>query len=552
MSVLTADAPTPPGTSATEHAPHLGWAVAGLSAAAGAIHFAMVPGHAGGSLVDPVGFAVVGWFQLLVAGAILADRAGRTLYRVAVVGNVAVLGLWLWSRTAGLPVGSHSGVAEDFGTVDGISALLEVGLVLVAARILLAPRDERLAVGRVMPVLAAVAALGLATTAITSTEAAEHGGPGHAHGAGEAADGHAHGGAADPAAHTALMTEIDASRCDTGFNIPAYWDETAYLGVDTYQGGAMATTTAEHAHDATGGGGATPTTEVDPTGGRGSEDLDRLVALTSLSSGGELAAAQLVSKLGEVDQDTYDAWLWWLKSSGTVGGSHEHAATAPGDSGGHGGHAGPQPWTAMTDQAECDRLAEELDLARATGLKYPTAADAEEAGWVRVTPYVPGIAAHYMKFSLVDGEFAIDEPEMLLYDGNEDDAHIVGLSYYLIHEGESEPTQGFTGANDHGHRHIGLCSGPDGVIGDSTTTPEQCAAMGGRKADGSKAWMSHAWVIPGCESPWGVFSAASPLLDSALSDASGENDGACSASAVRDRYGLGAVPTAQPTSTGGG
>jgi hypothetical protein len=207
---------------------------------------------------------------------------------------------------------------------------------------------------------------------------------------------------------------------------------------------------------------------------------------------------------------------------------------------------------AMTDRAECDRLAEELTLARDTGLKYPTAADAEAAGWVRVTPYVAGIAAHYMNFDHVDGEFAIDEPEMLLYDGNEDDAHIVGLSYYIIHEGESEPTQGFTGANDHGHRHIGLCTGPGGVIGDSTTTEEQCAAMGGRKASGSKAWMSHAWVIPGCESPWGVFSAASPLLDGALSDDSGQNDGACSASAVRDRYGMGEVPSAAPASTGGG
>jgi hypothetical protein len=50
--------------------------------------------------------------------------------------------------------------------------------------------------------------------------------------------------------------------------------------------------------------------------------------------------------------------------------------------------------------------------------------------------------------------------------------------------------------------------------------------------------MSHAWVVPGCESPWGVFSAASPVLDRALGDTSGENDGGCAGTAVRARYGL--------------
>lgn len=545
MSALAADAPPTDATSA--RAPHLGWVVAGLSAAAGAIHFAMVPGHAGGSLVDPVGFAVVGWFQVLVAAAILSDRAGKGVYRAAVVGNLVVLGLWVWSRTAGLPVGSHAGEAEDASFVDGTSALLEVALVLVAARILLAPGEERLARGRLTPVLAGVAALALATTAITSDDAAGHGGAGHAHG-----DPAAHAAGADHHAtegdgHAALMAEIDSTRCDTELNIPAYWQEAEALGVDTYQGGAMATTSADH-H----GGTAAPTTTApDPTGGRGSADLDLLVTLTGQSAGGEGAAAALVSTLAEVDQETYDAWLWWMRSSGTAGGGHAHDASAPGDSGGHGGHAGPQPWTALTDQAECDRLAEEIALARDTALKYPTAADAERAGWVRVTTYVPGIAAHYMNFDHVDGEFEITEPEMLLYDGNDDDAHIVGLSYYLVHEGDAEPTQGFTGGNDHYHRHVGLCVGAGGVIGDSTTTEEQCAAMGGRKATSDDKWMSHAWVVPGCESPWGVFSAASPLLDSQLDDESGDNDGHCSASAGRDRYGLASGPTATPTRAGG-
>ncbi|CAN5762442.1 hypothetical protein BH23ACT2_BH23ACT2_01380 [soil metagenome] len=394
--------------------------------------------------------------------------------------------------------------------------------------------------GRLAPALAAVAALGLATIVITSPEAAEHGGGGD----------HDH----DEGGQEAVMDQIDAERCDTGFNPTAYWEETEYLDVDVYEGGAMSATEHAPGHDDADAGytngdegadTATTTSEPDPTGGRGSAALDELVSRTSLAGGGEIAASQLVTALADADDEVYDDWLWWLRESGTLA-HDDHDSAATGDAGGHGGHVGPQPWVAMTDPAECDLLAEELALARETALSYPTAADATEAGWTRVAPYVPGIAAHYMNFSLVDGEFAVDEPEMILYDGNGPEARVVGLSYYITLDGETAPTQGFTGANDHSHRHVGLCTGPGGVIGDSTTTAEECEARGGTKADGSNGWMSHAWVVPGCESPWGVFSAASPVLDGDLSATSGENDGGCSASGVRDRYDMGEPTELQP------
>jgi hypothetical protein len=50
-----------------------------------------------------------------------------------------------------------------------------------------------------------------------------------------------------------------------------------------------------------------------------------------------------------------------------VGHGHDgHDAAAPGDNAGHGGHLGPQGWLAMVDQTQCDRLADELEVARAT------------------------------------------------------------------------------------------------------------------------------------------------------------------------------------------
>ena len=502
--------------------PHLGWVAAGASAAAGVIHLAMAPVHADAGLTDPLGFAVVGWFQLTVAALILVGKDHRRLYAVALLGNLAVSGLWVWSRTVGLPLGSHAGESEAVGAVDLAAVGLQAVVVLVAARILLA--SERPSIGRVAPAMAAVAALGLATVVLASPETASHGGGGHTHG--DSATGDHHGSDGD---HSDLMAQIDAVRCDRDFNHDSYWEEAEYLGVDTYFGGAMSADEHSHAAEA-------PEVEPDPTGGRGSVGLDVLVQYTSLAGGGELSAAQMVAQLGEADDETYEAWRWWLRNKlNGGGGGHGHGETA--DSGAHDSHVGPQAWVAMTDQEECDTLAAELEQARAVALKYPTAGDAMDAGWVRVAPYLPGIASHFMRYEYVDGVFDIDEPEMILYDGNDRDARVVGLSYYINHDGTDPPTQGFTGPNDHFHRHIGLCQGAGGVIGDSATTAEECEALGGRKADGSRGWMNHVWIVPGCESPWGVFSAASPLLENELSAASGTSEG-CAASGVRDRYGL--------------
>jgi hypothetical protein len=511
----------------------LGILLAGLTGGAGLIHLVMVPEHAGGgSWIDPVGFAVVGWLQIALAVVFLLRRGTRALAVGTAVLNAAALGVWIWARTVGLPFGAHEGVVEDVGLIDGVCAGLEATAVVVA--LVMAAAPSRLRVGLLVPSIAAVAVLGLATVGITSPSTAEHAGGGHPHGD-EATSGHDHGTAqVDAAAHDDQMAAIDAERCDLGFNPKSYWTEAATLGVDTYGGGSMDMSVAA--------GDITDVVGADE--GRGSAGLDRLVAATSKAdSGAEADAAGLVVALAEADDADYKAWrVWMAQRASTASGGHAHgssgSAAAPDDNGGHGGHAGPTPWKAIVDQEQCVALAQELEKARDTALSLPTAADAMAAGYVRVTRYVPGIAAHYMKFPYVDGEFHIDQPEMVLYDGNEPEARVVGLSYYLIQPGDAEPTQGFTGDNDHYHRHVGLCTGKGGVIGDSSTTKEECAELGGVKADGSLGWMSHAWVVPGCESPWGVFSGASPLLDRALSDASGTNDGACSASSGRDRYDL--------------
>jgi len=516
------------------------WLVAGASAGAGLIHLSVIAEHSGGQVVVPVGFAVTGVAQLAVAVALLGRRATRGTLGLAIAVNALATGAWVWSRTAGLPFDPYGGAPEAAGTLDVTSAILQAVAITLAVGLLVAPRVK------VPPALAGAVALGaiaIAAVVVVNPETpaadtqmvaatgaaaapAAAGGDGHGHAHGAAATSTA---AAAPGDHAADMLRIDRARCDLGFNPKAYWDEAYAMNVDTYGGGSMTMTP--------------PSTVADITrprllDGKGSEHLDRMISLTSVSSG-EGAAAQLVLALGDATDEEYDAWRRWVAANP---GGH---SDAPEDATGQPtppsmGHPGPAPWTAMVDRAQCDRLEAELAEAREVSERFPTVADAEEAGYFKVTGYVPGIAAHYMNFGIVDETFELDKPEMLLFDGTEPGSRIVGLSYYLQQEGTAGPTQGFVGDNDSYHRHFGLCFKPgEGIVGDSTTTPEECAARGGFKLDGFAGWMSHAWVVPGCESPWGVFSGENPLLDDAMEEASGEEGSeGCAASESRDRYDL--------------
>lgn len=511
------------------------WLLAGLLTGAGIIHASVILGHRADDPTLAMGFALVAWFQIGTAYLVLRNPRSQPLLGAIVLGNLAVLGAWAISRTSGLPFDLHGGVAEPAALLDVVASAFAAGAVVLALAGLLVHRH----VTGPVSVASAGALLGLATmvmvvppstssvTTVSASGAAaghDHGGHSHAGGAGHGDEG------SDPmGGHAAEMLAVDRARCDLAFNPQAYWDEALAMGIDTYAGGDM--DAGAHGQSAL-GDVAGPSALVS----RGTPHLDRLISLAGLAES-EAAAARFIAELSEASDAEYEAYRAWYRAN-MAGQGHAHDESPSGDSPTpHMGHVEPQPWRAMVDQVACDRLAEELETARQVAETYPTTADATAAGWVRVTPYLPGIAAHYMNFSLVDGTFELDKPEMLLYDGTEPDSRIVGLSYYIQLEGDNQPTQGFTGTNDHYHRHIGLCVGAGGVIGDSTTTEEECAERGGVKASGTDGWMSHAWVVPGCESPWGVFSAVNPVLDAALNEATGTEEG-CAASEAAARYDL--------------
>ena len=77
--------------------------------------------------------------------------------------------------------------------------------------------------------------------------------------------------------------------------------------------------------------------------------------------------------------------------------------------------------------------------------------------------------------------------------------------------------EGFVGPNDHWHRHTNTCvkfGGGKIVIpfaADSDVTESMCDAQHGQFMRRT-SWMVHAWVVPGYESPLGVFSHDNPNL----------------------------------------
>jgi hypothetical protein len=198
--------------------------------------------------------------------------------------------------------------------------------------------------------------------------------------------------------------------------------------------------------------------------------------------------------------------------SGTAGSGGDQTAVIQEEEHGARGMVVQQPLT----QGEHVTLEQQMALARTVVAKYPTVKDAVAAGYSQSTVYVPCIGAHYTNTGLA-GSFNPATPSELLYDGTAPDSKIVGLSYLVYHPGGAP--DGFAGTNDHWHQHNangGLCLRGGLVVGAESTSQAQCEALGGHKTLLTDIWMLHAWVVPGFECTWGVFSGECPQLGGKL------------------------------------
>lgn len=65
-----------------------------------------------------------------------------SVYLAGVVGNLAIMALWIVTRTVGVPAGPETGSVDAVGLLDAVSKLLETGLVGCLALLLLALRKQ--------------------------------------------------------------------------------------------------------------------------------------------------------------------------------------------------------------------------------------------------------------------------------------------------------------------------------------------------------------------------------------------------------------------------
>ena len=119
--------------------------VAGLSAGAAGIHFAVAPAHLAEQALEGYFFVGVAIAQAL--WAILVPRyPHRRLLAVGAAANLLVAGLWLVVRLRGLPIGEEPWTPEPFGFTDTVAAGFEVA---IAASVLLLVTRVRLPVRRI-------------------------------------------------------------------------------------------------------------------------------------------------------------------------------------------------------------------------------------------------------------------------------------------------------------------------------------------------------------------------------------------------------------------
>jgi hypothetical protein len=110
------------------HAARLRAMVAVLMLAAGWVHLAYLESHWDQWWAYGAFFLVVGVAQGLFAVLILA-RPRPWVAAAGIAGTLAVIGVYVLSRTIGMPVGPHADFAERAETVDLATAAAELGVV---------------------------------------------------------------------------------------------------------------------------------------------------------------------------------------------------------------------------------------------------------------------------------------------------------------------------------------------------------------------------------------------------------------------------------------
>ncbi len=179
-------------------------ALALASIGAGAIHIALGPEHMSEWNVLGTAFYSAGTL-LVLFGLLLLRRAGRAVLVTGALGSLALIGVWLVSRTSGLPVGPQAFQPEGYGVADLICVGLEAVVALGALTLLRRPAAGLVPAGRgtARIVLSGVAVAVFASTGVAVAA------PSHDHGA--------------PCPTTAVTSGVDANKNGADDGIEAYF-----------------------------------------------------------------------------------------------------------------------------------------------------------------------------------------------------------------------------------------------------------------------------------------------------------------------------------------
>lgn len=107
-----------------------------FSLGAAGLHFAVAPDHFGEYWLFGAFFVVCAWLQAAWSAAIVS-RPSKLLLSIGVAGNLALAGLWLYTRLVAVPLGPDAGMPEVFGRVDELTIVFELATAAIAAGLLM-------------------------------------------------------------------------------------------------------------------------------------------------------------------------------------------------------------------------------------------------------------------------------------------------------------------------------------------------------------------------------------------------------------------------------
>jgi hypothetical protein len=372
----------------------LGSVLALFSLAAGAIHLSAASDHRDHAAIFAF-FVVVACLQLAWAGLVV-NRVSRRLLLAGAAGNAVVLGVWLLSRTSGVPLVAGARAPEALGLKDTVCGFFEVLLVSGVALFTVMPDAARRARLGADAAARAVTSVGLAVLLLTvPASLATHGHTndhsGHvdaalaAHEDGSAPSGHGH------ATHNRSTVSADGS--------PAA-DDTAH----DHDNGDVAVASADGSH-----------THTHPSAS-GSPVVVHNHNATDGATGDDHAA-------------------------------HDHGGP-PDTTGAHVHDAACHPTAAQ--QGAADKLVADT---RAALTRWNDQNRAMADGYIQYPPVPAGWAQHYVNFGSLDDGRVMDprHPESLLYAMTDQGYRPISALYILPHASSQPPDT--LGCLAHWHEH---------------------------------------------------------------------------------------------------